>query len=92
MPCMSSGLWTKRNTIRDVIRRMKISFPAGDREARVPTGLVGEGLVDTSHDEAAFGEMIEHGGKGGAVAAPIAKKIIEIYKKLKEEREANDNV
>lgn len=42
--------------------------------------------------EIAVTVLIEHGGKGGAVAAPIAKKIIEIYKKLKEEREANDNV
>ncbi|MEM7008342.1 MAG: penicillin-binding transpeptidase domain-containing protein, partial [Thermodesulfobacteriota bacterium] len=36
--------------------------------------------------------LIEHGGKGGAVAAPIAGKIIEYYKKLMEERDANDNV
>ncbi len=36
--------------------------------------------------------LIEHGGKGGAVAAPIAGKIIEIYKKLQEERNENDNV
>ena len=42
--------------------------------------------------EIAVTVLIEHGGKGGAVAAPIAKKILEIYKKLKEEREADDNV
>lgn len=36
--------------------------------------------------------LIEHGGKGGAVAAPIAKKIIETYFHLKKERKANDNV
>lgn len=42
--------------------------------------------------EIAVTVLIEHGGKGGAVAAPLAKKIIEIYKKLKEEREADDNV
>jgi penicillin-binding protein 2 len=36
--------------------------------------------------------LIEHGGKGGAVAAPLAKQIIEIYKKLKETRDLNDNV
>jgi len=42
--------------------------------------------------EIAVTVLIEHGGKGGAVAAPIAKKILEVYKKLKEEREANDNV
>ncbi len=36
--------------------------------------------------------LIEHGGKGGSVAAPIARKIIEIYKKLQEEREEDDNV
>ncbi len=42
--------------------------------------------------EIAVTVLIEHGGKGGAVAAPIAKKILERYKKLKEEREADDNV
>lgn len=42
--------------------------------------------------EIAVTVLIEHGGKGGAVAAPIAKKILEIYKKLKEERKADDNV
>ena len=42
--------------------------------------------------EIAVTVLIEHGGKGGAVAAPIAKKILEVYKKLKEEREADDNV
>ena len=42
--------------------------------------------------EIAVTVLIEHGGKGGAVAAPIAKKILEIYRKLKEEREADDNV
>ena len=42
--------------------------------------------------EIAVTVLIEHGGKGGSVAAPIAKKIIETYKKLKEEREADDNV
>lgn len=36
--------------------------------------------------------LVEHGGKGGAVAAPLAKKIIETYYNLKKEREANDNV
>lgn len=36
--------------------------------------------------------LVEHGGKGGAVAAPLAKKIIETYFSLKKEREANDNV
>lgn len=42
--------------------------------------------------EVAVTVLIEHGGKGGSVAAPIARKILEVYKKLKEEREANDNV
>ena len=42
--------------------------------------------------EIAVTVLIEHGGKGGAVADPIAKKILEIYRKLKEEREADDNV
>ena len=42
--------------------------------------------------EIAVTVLIEHGGKGGAVAAPIARQIIEIYKKLKEERKADDNV
>ena len=36
--------------------------------------------------------LIEHGGKGGAVAAPIAGKIIQLYKKLLEERNEDDNV
>lgn len=36
--------------------------------------------------------LIEHGGKGGAVAAPLAKKVIETYKKLKETRDLDDNV
>lgn len=36
--------------------------------------------------------LVEHGGKGGAVAAPIAKKIIETYFNLKKERKTNDNV
>ena len=42
--------------------------------------------------EIAVTVLIEHGGSGGAVAAPIAKKILEVYKKLKEQREADDNV
>lgn len=36
--------------------------------------------------------LVEHGGKGGAVAAPLAKQIIEIYKKLQETRDLDDNV
>jgi penicillin-binding protein 2 len=36
--------------------------------------------------------LIEHGGHGGAVAAPIARKIIETYFNLKKERKNNDNV
>ena len=36
--------------------------------------------------------LVEHGGKGGAVAAPLAKQIIELYKKLKETRDLDDNV
>lgn len=36
--------------------------------------------------------VVEHGGKGGAVAAPMAKKIIEYYFNLKKERDADDNV
>ena len=36
--------------------------------------------------------FIEHGGKGGAVPAPIARKMLEVYKTLKEERKADDNV
>lgn len=36
--------------------------------------------------------LIEHGGHGGAVSAPIAKKIIETYYNLKKERKTNDNV
>ncbi len=35
--------------------------------------------------------LVEHGGKGGAVAAPIAGKIISIYKKLLEERKDKDD-
>ena len=42
--------------------------------------------------EIAVTVLIEHGGKGGAVAAPIAGKIIEIYQTLKEKRKADDNV
>lgn len=42
--------------------------------------------------EIAVTVLIEHGGKGGAVAAPIARKILEVYKTLKEERKADDNV
>jgi penicillin-binding protein 2 len=42
--------------------------------------------------EIAVTVLIEHGGKGGSVAAPIARKILEVYKTLKEEREADDNV
>jgi penicillin-binding protein 2 len=42
--------------------------------------------------EIAVTVLVEHGGKGGAVAAPIAKKVIEIYFQLKKERKANDNV
>ena len=42
--------------------------------------------------EVAVTVLIEHGGKGGAVAAPIAGKILEIYKNLLEERKADDNV
>lgn len=36
--------------------------------------------------------LIEHGGHGGAIAAPKAKKIIEMYFNLKKERKTNDNV
>ena len=36
--------------------------------------------------------LVEHGGKGGAVAAPLAKQIIELYKKLQETRDLDDNV
>ena len=42
--------------------------------------------------EIAVTVLIEHGGKGGAVAAPLARKIIEVYKTLKEKRKADDNV
>ncbi len=42
--------------------------------------------------EIAVTVLIEHGGKGGSVAAPIARKILEVYKTLKEERETDDNV
>jgi penicillin-binding protein 2 len=42
--------------------------------------------------EIAVTVLVEHGGKGGAVAAPLAKKIIETYFHLKKERKANDNV
>ncbi len=42
--------------------------------------------------EIAVTVVVEHGGKGGAVAAPLAKKIIEYYFKLKKERDADDNV
>jgi penicillin-binding protein 2 len=42
--------------------------------------------------EIAVTVLVEHGGKGGAVAAPLAKKIIETYFQLKKERKANDNV
>ncbi len=42
--------------------------------------------------EIAVTVLVEHGGKGGAVAAPLAKKIIETYYNLKKERKANDNV
>ncbi len=36
--------------------------------------------------------LVEHGGKGGAVAAPLAKQILELYKKLQETRDLDDNV
>ncbi len=42
--------------------------------------------------EIAVTVVVEHGGKGGAVAAPLAKKIIEYYFNLKKERDADDNV
>ena len=42
--------------------------------------------------EIAVSVLVEHGGKGGSVAAPLAKQIIEIYKKLKEVRDLDDNV
>lgn len=42
--------------------------------------------------EIAVTVLIEHGGKGGSVAAPLAGQFIEFYKKLKEEREDDDNV
>ncbi len=42
--------------------------------------------------EIAVTVLIEHGGKGSSVAAPIARKILEVYKTLKEERGADDNV
>lgn len=42
--------------------------------------------------EIAVTVLIEHGGKGGAVAAPLARKILETYFNLKKERKANDNV
>jgi len=29
--------------------------------------------------------MVENGGKGGAVAAPVVREILEVYLKLKEE-------
>lgn len=35
--------------------------------------------------EIAVTVLVEHGGKGGAIAAPIAKEIIKAYMKLKEE-------
>ena len=49
-------------------------------------------FVPAEAPEIAVTVLIEHGGKGGAVAAPIAKKIIETYFHLKKERKANDNV
>ncbi len=42
--------------------------------------------------EIAVSVVVEHGGKGGSVAAPLAKKIIEYYFDLKKERDADDNV
>jgi penicillin-binding protein 2 len=42
--------------------------------------------------EIAVSVLVEHGGKGGSVAAPLAKQIIEIYKKVKEVRDLDDNV
>jgi penicillin-binding protein 2 len=35
--------------------------------------------------EVAVTVFVEHGGKGGAVAAPVAKQILEVYLKLKKE-------
>lgn len=42
--------------------------------------------------EIAVTVLVEHGGKGGAVAAPLAKQVIEAYRRLKEKRDENDNV
>jgi len=35
--------------------------------------------------EIAVTVLVEHGGKGGAIAAPIVKRILEAYLKLKKE-------
>lgn len=49
-------------------------------------------FAPADNPEIAVTVLIEHGGKGGAVAAPVAKKILEYYFNLKKERKANDNV
>ncbi len=36
--------------------------------------------------------LIEHGGKGGSVAAPIARKVIEAYRSLEDKRDKDDRV
>ncbi len=38
-----------------------------------------------NNPEVAVTVLVEHGGKGGAVAAPIVKQILEVYLKLKKE-------
>jgi penicillin-binding protein 2 len=56
-------------------------------------GLTGEGFTDhawfvafapVENPEIALSVFVEHGGSGGAVAAPIAKKTVEAYIKSKE--------
>jgi len=49
-------------------------------------------FAPSENPEIAVTVLVEHGGKGGSVAAPIAKQILETYFNLKKERESDDNV
>ena len=48
------------------------------------------GYAPRENPELALAVLVEHGGQGGRVAAPIAQKIFQAYFEGKERREAND--
>lgn len=69
---------------------VSIDFQSGEREHEDHAWFASYAPAEAP--EIAVVVLVEHGGKGGAVAAPLAKRIIELYKKLKEERDIDDNV